>query len=133
MTTISKSARAMYMAHNIYKERAKERPTMAKPEPKTEWICALKRAWYFIRFQEWLAGSILKFSFWKKDNTIRETLATRDLRIIPADKWPKGTAVDRKPNYSAIAFFDLDKQEWRSFDITRFIGFVTIYELKERA
>ena len=30
---------------------------------------------------------------------------------------------------TGIAFYDLEKQDWRSFNITKFIGFVTVYKL----
>ena len=30
-----------------------------------------------------------------------------------------------------IAFYDIDKKAWRSFSITHFIGFVSIYRLVE--
>ena len=133
MTTISKSARAMNMAHILYKKRIEERTSMIAYDPQLEWKNALKRGWYFVRFNEWLSGGIVKFSFFKKDGSIREAVGTKDLRIIPKEKWPKGADADHMPNYSTVTFFDLDKQEWRSFDITRFIGFVTIYELKEKA
>ena len=32
-----------------------------------------------------------------------------------------------------IAFYDIDKKDWRCFSITHFIGFVTVYELKEKS
>ena len=126
MTTISKSSRAMHMAHLL---QTNHQSTISNHQ----WSDYVRRGWYFVRFNEWLLNGIIMFSFFKKDGSIREAKGTLHPLLIPADKMPKGTAVDHMPNYSTITFFDLDKQEWRSFDITRFIGFVTIYELKEKA
>ena len=122
---MNKSSRAMHMAHILKKNHQSS-------ISNHQWSDCVRRAWYFIRFNEWLSGGIVKFSFFKKDGSIREAVGTKDLRIIPKDKWPKGSDADHMPNYSTVAFFDLDKQEWRSFNICNFIGFVTIWDIVER-
>ena len=96
-----------------------------------KWSDYVSLAWYFERFRSWLNAGIVTFSFWKKDGSIREAKGTTHPLLIPLDKRPKGEkAVSIQ--FSAIPFFDLEKQDWRSFSITNFIGFVTIYELKEK-
>ncbi|MBO5619103.1 MAG: DUF2693 domain-containing protein [Paludibacteraceae bacterium] len=36
------------------------------------------------------------------------------------------------PNFKSIAYFDLDKQDWRAFSLENFVGFVTYYELEKK-
>ena len=80
----------------------------------------------------WLNGGLVTFSFWKKDGSIREAKGTTHDLLIPMDKRPKGTTPP-SGGWGAIPFFDIDKQDWRSFSITNFIGFVTRYEIKEKS
>ena len=116
------------MAHILYTEHAKRVPITDKSNRRAHLRSTLRRAWYLIHFREWLAGGIVTFSFFKKDGTIREAKGTLHPLLIPADKMPKGSE-DYTPNYSTIPFFDLEKQEWRSFNICNFIGFVSVYQL----
>ena len=112
---ISSSSRALFMAHAL-------KAQMSHP---ASWSGIVKYAWYFERLRKWMSTSIVTFSYWKKDGTIREARGTLDLQRIPADKHPKGNQ-SAKVNHSIVNYFDLDKQEWRSFSADRFIGFVTI-------
>ena len=128
-------SRVMYMAHHIYSNDHKiTLPLLAHHEVRS-WSECMRMAWYFIRFRKALTDGIVKFSFFKKDGSIREARATLHPTLIPADKMPKDTlplqGKGQERNYSAIAFFDLDKQEWRSFSIANFIGFVSAYKLTE--
>ena len=89
---------------------------------------ALHYAWWFEDFRTKLRTGVWRFSFFKRDGSIREARGTLDLSIIPADKVPKslsGASDVRPKNESAFPFFDLDKQEWRSFRLDNFIGFVS--------
>ena len=91
------------------------------------WSDLVAHAWYFVRFRQWLNQGVVRFSFFKKDGSIREAIGTTNLLLIPTEKHPKGTAL--APVYSTINFFDLVKGEWRSFNILSFIGFVDRWEL----
>lgn len=63
----------------------------------------------------WLRGLLqsekVEITFVKKDGSERVMNCT--LKDIPADKAPKGSG--KKESDDAIAVFDLDKNEWRSF------------------
>jgi hypothetical protein len=67
------------------------------------------------RGKDWLRGLLqsekVTIVFEKKDGTLREMVCT--LKDIPTDKTPKG--VSKKESDEAIAVFDLDKNDWRSF------------------
>ena len=124
------SSLALHYAHYLQKHAAEQMLLATKNKPVT-WSDRLHLAWYFVHFCQALRNGVVTFSFWKKDGSIREAKGTTHPLLIPLDKRPH-MDLQHEPNYSAIAFFDLDKQEWRSFSITNFIGFVTIYELKEK-
>jgi hypothetical protein len=69
-------------------------------------------------FAEYLRGylseSTITVTFTKKDGTTRVMKCTKQSDLIPADKQPKGAG--STPTGDAVAAFDLEKQEWRSFN-----------------
>ena len=119
-------SRVMHMAHILAKQ---EVPFGIRPRT---WSENLKYAWYFEQFRTWLNSGIVTFSFWKKDGSIREAKGTTHPLLIPLDKRPKGTDKMVHGKWSMVNYYDLDRNDWRSFNITHFIGFVTRYELKEK-
>ena len=121
------SSRALHMAHYLQAHADEQQPLSGKNKPQT-WSDYVGLGWYLEFLRERLKDGVVTFSFWKKDGSIREAKGTLHPLLIPFDKLPKGMkAVSHQP--SAISFFDLDKGEWRSFSITHFIGFVTIYKI----
>ena len=125
------SSLAFHYAHYLQKHAAEQMLLSTQTKPVT-WSDRLHLAWFFVHFCQALRNGVVTFSFWKKDGSIREAKGTTHPVLIPLDKRPKGEkAVSSQ--YSAISFFDLDKQDWRSFSITNFIGFVTRYEIAELA
>ena len=80
---------------------------------------ALTWAWHMQTLRRFLQNGIVRFRFIKLNGEVREAKATLHPVLIPEDKKPKGTST-AAPNYASMAFFDLDKQEWRSFRITEF-------------
>ena len=98
--------------------------------PTLTWSECMKRAWDFHWFRQMLAHGIVHFRYWKvnvrhiltqteEPLIFREARGTLLMDVIPEDKRPKGTAI-RKPNYKNISYYDLDREDWRSFDVTRF-------------
>jgi hypothetical protein len=69
-------------------------------------------------FAEWLRGylseSTITVTFTKKDGTNRVMKCTKQQDLIPSEKQPKGTG--STPTGDAVAVFDLDAQDWRSFN-----------------
>ena len=118
-------SRALRMAHILAKQ---EVPIGTRPRT---WSENVKYAWWFIDFRNRLSQGFATFSFFKKDGSIREARGTLFMPLIPLDKWPKEKdpyTVHSTP-YTTFPFFDLDKLEWRSFDIRNFIGFITYYRI----
>lgn len=65
------------------------------------------------QFTKYLREGVITVGFTKKDGEDRRMNCT--LINIPADKQPKGDAPERKG--TSIAVFDVDKQDWRSFNL----------------
>lgn len=87
---------------------------------------ALKRAWWFESFRDALTNGFARFTYYKKDGTTRTALGTRSLSLIPVDKLPKGDMSDGaaawEDSAKAIPYFDLEKNEWRSFRVLLFVS-----------
>ena len=111
----------MRTANNIRKEK----PVILRGATPTQGQ-ALKYAWWFENFRDKLRTGVWRFSFFKLDGSIREARGTLSPLLIPADKLPSsGASLDKEKSASSFPYFDLDKQEWRSFRLDNFIGFVT--------
>ena len=92
---------------------------------------ALKQAWRFESFRDALANGFARFTYYKKDGTFRTALGTRSALLIPADKAPgaspqrngeSGLRLEGDECTKAIPYFDLDKREWRSFSVLKFVS-----------
>jgi hypothetical protein len=64
--------------------------------------------------REYLSESKVAVTFTKKDGSERRMVCTKMSDLIPTDKLPKGTGTQSTGD--AVAAFDLEKQEWRSFN-----------------
>lgn len=76
--------------------------------------------------QEKMMEKAVKFQFRKKSGEVRDAVGTRkrELMVLPnGELWaPKGPQKPECP--TTIGYFDLEKQMWRSFICTEFIGLV---------
>lgn len=85
---------------------------------------ALCTAWWFESFRDALSNGFARFTYYKKDGSTRTALGTRSPSLIPTDKLPKGDMYDgaatKEDSAKVIPYFDLDKNEWRSFSILNF-------------
>lgn len=64
-----------------------------------------------------LKENICYVTFTKKDGTKRDMKCTLNSERIPTEKQPKNTEKVKKQSKDVIPVFDLDKNEWRSFNI----------------
>lgn len=83
---------------------------------------ALKQAWWFESFRNALSNGFARFTYFKKDGSTRSALGTRSPMLIPADKAPKRPQEydEWEESAKAIPYFDLEKREWRSFNVLNF-------------
>ncbi len=104
----------------------KEHPVILRGASLTQ-SQALKYAWWFEDFRKKLSTGVWRFSYYKKDGSIRQARGTLCMDLIPEDKRPKSlsSAPDVRPeNYDTFPYYDLDAAAWRSFRLDNFIGFV---------
>ena len=111
MSTIT--SRAMFMAHHVQRS-----------QPAASWAFCVQYAWNMLDIRELLSHGIVKFVYTKKNGEIRQAKGTLWMELIPEDKRPKGDTSNLSPlaarHYGVINYFDVDKQDWRSFDICAF-------------
>ena len=116
MNDIKKLRRLMRTAHVLQK---------GDSDHKYNKSLALQDAWWFEHLRDDLANGFARFTYYKKDGTFRRTLGTRSPSLIPTDKLPKGDMSDGAATWEdsakAIPYFDLDKNEWRSFSVLNFV------------
>ena len=125
MSTIN--SRAMFMAHHVQRS-----------QPAASWAFCVQYAWNMLDIRELLSHGIVKFVYTKKNGEIRQAKGTLWMELIPEDKRPlkaRGREDERRgerePNYGVINYFDLDKQDWRSFDICAFCSVQDAWQLVE--
>ena len=96
---------------------------------------ALSTAWCFESFRDALSNGFARFTYYKKDGSTRTALGTRSPSLIPTDKLPKGDMSDgaatREDSANAIPYFDLDKNEWRSFSILNFNSLDRVWKFND--
>ena len=87
---------------------------------------ALRSAWWYESFREAMNNGMARFVYRKADGTTRIALGTRSASLIPVDKLPKGGmsdgAAEMEDNIKAFPYFDLEKMEWRSFNVLHFVS-----------
>lgn len=66
-----------------------------------------------------LHEGVVHFKYEKVDGTIREANGTLNGFNIPEEQYPKGTAKNINPDVQR--YYDVDKQEWRSFWINKLV------------
>ena len=118
---IKKLRRLMYAANYLRKEN----PVILKGNPIGA-SRALKYAWWFESFRKKLGTGVWRFSYFKKDGSIREAVGTLDPARIPDEHAPKSSdeANAYMPSYETLSYYDLNAGGWRSFRLDNFIGFV---------
>lgn len=65
-----------------------------------------------------MANSWAKFSYTKKDGTVREAIGTTSMELIPEGKRPKEPTLEKvvfADQEPTVKYFDLDAGDWRSF------------------
>ena len=109
-------SRVMHHAHIIYQAGG------------YNWSEALQAAWDLYNMRLWLAHGVIEFTYRKQDGSTRTARGTNCTTTIPPSKAPTGTQqqlIDAglaQPNYHSIAYYDLDKEDWRAFSVENFIS-----------
>ena len=121
---IKKLRRLMRTAHVLQK---------GDEDHKYNQSCALKQAWWFESFRDALSNGFARFTYYKKDGTTRTALGTRSSVLIPTDKLPKCPQDNDKweERDKAIPYFDLEKNEWRSFNVLNFNSLDKVWKFND--
>ena len=72
-------------------------------------------------FSKMLRNGIVDFEFVKKDGTIRQAKGTLEAEHLDAPK-ADSDAPARKTNENVLVYFDMEKQSFRSFVKSSFVG-----------
>ena len=72
-------------------------------------------------FSEMLRNGIVEFEFVKKDGTVRQAKGTLVAEHLPAPK-ADSDSKPRKQNENVLVYFDMEKQSFRSFVKSSFVG-----------
>ena len=91
-----------------------------KRRPELCWQACMYMAWRVAHCKYVLREGQVAFSFIKLNGQIRDAEGTTNLALVPEDKQPKGL-VPIQEQYATVAFFDLEKNEWRCFRTDFFI------------
>lgn len=62
----------------------------------------------------------VKFSYWKKNGSVREARGTLNSEVYGKDNEPSGSS--RSVPENQVRYYDLDAQGWRSFLAENLIG-----------
>lgn len=91
---------------------------------------ALRSAWWFEYLRDDLSNGFARFTYYKKDGSTRTALGTRSDSLIPIDKLPKCPQnVDKwRERFKDFPYFDLEKNEWRSFSILNFVSLDKVWK-----
>ena len=77
---------------------------------------ALHKAWEAMKAKVLMYSHKVKIQYIKADGSVREAIATLKLNFVYTHK------SNRKPCYSTVCYFDLEKKAFRSFSIATFLG-----------
>ena len=124
-------SKALRMAHILYADPHKIILGVSRVKVSS-WQNCLSMGWYFVKFRQWLSDGVVTFTFMKKDGSLREARGTTHPLLIPSEDQPLSLGPESVTHLKSIPFYDIDKKAWRSFSITHFVGFITVYELKEK-
>ena len=91
-------------------------------ENNTSMSEGLKSAWKNAKLYKAMCKSTVTFTFRKVDGTVRHSTGTLSVQVIPSHSIPTGVHPHTK-NSNRQAYFDMEKQEWRSYKRENLISF----------
>ena len=80
-------------------------------------IVALKQGWILAKLKKEMTERVVVFSYLKRDMTIRYAIGTLKSNYIPETK-----GCNRKKNPYVQVYYDVQKNEWRSFTKANLYG-----------
>lgn len=111
----------MYNLADILKEAKEIFFALKDKNESVTWSEAMKLAWAKTKIILSLKSGPFSFLFLNKEGKDRPANGTLNPSIISQYYQKKSTGKPRKTNPLVVAFFDLDKKQFRSFVITRLV------------
>ena len=84
------------------------------------WKNLVRDGWILVRLKELMRQEVVRFSYYKNDDTLRIAYGTLRTDLIPEDKRPKDSN-NANLCFSRFTYFDLERNEWRSFKINNLL------------
>ncbi|RZJ51073.1 MAG: DUF2693 domain-containing protein [Flavobacterium sp.] len=81
-----------------------------------EWSVCLKKAWLLFRLNKAMHNGEITFFFEKKDGSLRKAVGT-----LKMDKIDYEFKTDNQPKFKTFAYFDVEANSFRSFNIENFM------------
>lgn len=82
------------------------------------WRLCMIKAWQLYRLAKAMREGVVSFYYQKSDGSIRKAVGT--LKNVPAGASLGGKKVT-KPSYKTMAYFDVEKNSFRSFKVENLI------------
>ena len=95
--------------------------TMFRNGTFSTFAASLKAAWNKSKLQKVLRNGVAKFSFTKKDGTVRHTTGTTQSGAFEYEA--KTTNGTRTESATIVKYYDLEKNAFRCLNIDTFIAF----------
>ena len=96
---------------------------------------SLRYAWGFEELRKALYNGFVRFRYTKADGSARTALGTLSPSLIPGaspqSNGESGFRLEGKEVVKAFAYFDLEKMEWRSFNVLNWAGIEQVWTINE--
>ncbi len=76
-----------------------------------------------------MGDSVICFFFRKADDSVRRAFGTLSPIIIDRYSSPSSEKKDSKFNPELVTYFDIEKLQWRSFRVSRLLGYLPDYDI----
>ena len=113
------------MTQENFRTKVFNRAREIQTESGKTWAVSLVISWRAYRLIKRMRKGEVMFAFEKKDGSLRYAKGTLSVNNIPQVFAPKGI---RRDNYKSINYFDIEKQEWRSFKTQNLLS---VYEAND--
>lgn len=74
---------------------------------------ALKKAWKAMKLKAQMIGTVVTFQYRKANGEVRKAIGT----LVPSFVKYQIKGTDKKKSYSSVAYWDIEKDSFRSFSI----------------
>lgn len=118
-------SRANTIAHQIYGYFIGYSDAKKDDSLQVSWGQSMAMAWAIRRTKKALRAGKCRFCYLNTKGEERQAFGTLDSSLYPSFEEKGGKAKSKKAPY-LVGYWDIDRQGWRSFDIRKIKGVITI-------